>query len=499
MNLVQCSEMPNSQIPYLTLQVNRTQSVANTTLSLNIIYPSTQQTLLPNIKISKFTLPIFLERARLIHGNKYNYDKITDIDIRNKFSEITITCNLCGHEWITTIKSHIYGKNNCPSCTGHLRWTYNRFMQRAKEIHGNKFNYDIVDSGQVINNESRIPVKCNTCYYQWTPTIHNHINSRSGCPCCAGNAAWTYNRFIEKCIEIHKHKFNYEFVLPEHITNVYSDVTIICNICDNKWTTNIHTHINGKSGCPSCLGVTQWTLERFIIKARETHGDKFNYDKIRNCHIKGVNSRVPIICNDCKYEWFPRIGNHINGKYSCPSCSNKEPWSLNRFLSKAKETHGDKYNYSLITFEMIETGESKIPIICNKCQITWNPMIRDHINGRTGCPICSASRGFSNAQIDWLETIMQAEHIDIKYALSLGGEYIIPTIGKVDGYCRETNTVYEFHGDFWHGNPNKFDQNIQHPICRKTYGELYAKTLERDQNIRDLGYNLIVKWETPPS
>lgn len=84
------------------------------------------------------------------------------VDIRNKFSEIDTICNSCGREWSITVKSHIYGKHNCPSCTGHLKWSYNRFIQRAREIHGNKFNYDNVHSEHVNNNEIKIPLKCYT-------------------------------------------------------------------------------------------------------------------------------------------------------------------------------------------------------------------------------------------------------------------------------------------------------------------------------------------------
>jgi len=74
---------------------------------------------------------------------------------------------------------------------------------------------------------------------------------------------------------------------------------------------------------------------------------------------------------------------------------------------------------------------------------------------------------------------------------------MIPEIGRVDGFCKETNTVYEFHGDFWHGNPNRYPPDEEHPMIRgKTYEDLYEKTLLRDQKIRDLGYNLVVKWET---
>lgn len=34
------------------------------------------------------------------------------------------------------------------------------------------------------------------------------------------------------------------------------------------------------------------------------------------------------------------------------------------------------------------------------------------------------------------------------------GEYRIEGVGKVDGFCEQTNTVYEYHGDYWHGNPD---------------------------------------------
>ncbi len=40
-----------------------------------------------------------------------------------------------------------------------------------------------------------------------------------------------------------------------------------------------------------------------------------------------------------------------------------------------------------------------------------------------------------------------------------------------------------------------YDRNDINPTTKKTYGELYDKTISREMLIRDLGYNLIVKWE----
>jgi len=124
-----------------------------------------------------------------------------------------------------------------------------------------------------------------------------------------------------------------------------------------------------------------------------------------------------------------------------------------------------------------------------------------HINHRTkengtGCPYCSKSKGYSNAEINWLISIEQRDNIIIRHALSPEGQFKIIGISKVDGYCKETNTVYEFHGDYWHGNPLIYDRNEINGVNKSTFGELYDKTIERERKIRELGYNLIVKWET---
>lgn len=78
-----------------------------------------------------------------------------------------------------------------------------------------------------------------------------------------------------------------------------------------------------------------------------------------------------------------------------------------------------------------------------------------------------------------------------------GGEYLVPgTKYKVDGFCAITNTVYEFHGDFWHGNPATQDPNSIHPVSLRTMGELYERTMAREKVIRNLGYNLVTIWES---
>ena len=104
--------------------------------------------------------------------------------------------------------------------------------------------------------------------------------------------------------------------------------------------------------------------------------------------------------------------------------------------------------------------------------------------------------GYSMKSIQWLESIMKQEGIFIQHAGNIG-EFKIPnTRYRVDGYCQETNTVYEFHGDIFHGNPDLFEDHEQcHTFNNLTAKELYTKTKERENKIKELGYNLVVMWE----
>ena len=125
-----------------------------------------------------------------------------------------------------------------------------------------------------------------------------------------------------------------------------------------------------------------------------------------------------------------------------------------------------------------------------------------HLSG-SGCNECgfirflkSRKRYYSKIQIVWLTFQSILNNIIIQHAEN-GGEFKIKNSNFLaDGFCKETNTIYEFHGDYWHGNPNIYNKVDINEVSKKTFGELYQKTLEREQLIRDMGFNLVVMWES---
>ena len=113
--------------------------------------------------------------------------------------------------------------------------------------------------------------------------------------------------------------------------------------------------------------IARWTLPLFLERAREIHGDRYDYSVITEGHIKNQKSHVPVICNTCNYQWNPSIGHHINTKRGCPNCSGRVRWTLERVISKGKEIYGDTYDYSQITSDHIHNNYSHIAVKCNIC------------------------------------------------------------------------------------------------------------------------------------
>lgn len=67
---------------------------------------------------------------------------------------------------------------------------------------------------------------------------------------------------------------------------------------------------------------------------------------------------------------------------------------------------------------------------------------------------------------------------------------------RVDGYDPIINTIYEFHGDFWHGNPAVYKADDFNIVRKETFANLYLQTIKRDQFIIQNGYNLVTIWES---
>ena len=267
----------------------------------------------------KLTTEQFIEKARKIHGDKYNYSQVEYIDAKTK---VKIICPEHGEFYISPNK-HLIGQR-CKMCSRKefskaQTLTTEQFIEKAKQIHGDKYDYSKVN---YINSQIKISIICPEHGEFWqTPNSHLQGN---GCPICATNnrsmkQTLTTEQFIEKAKQIHGNKYDYSKV--EYVNN-HTKVCIICPEHGEFWQTP-NKHTISKHGCPVCGGSIILTNKTFIEKARKIHGDKYDYSQVNYINNK---EKVCIICNnknkkDIKHgEFWQEPSSHLQG-VGCPKCS----------------------------------------------------------------------------------------------------------------------------------------------------------------------------------
>jgi len=222
----------------------------------------------------------------------------------------------------------------------------------------------------------------------------------------------------------------------------------------------------------------------FIEKAIKIHGDTYDYSLVE---YKNMKTKVTIGCK--KHGVFEQTpNNHVYVKSGCPKCYGNDKFTRNDFIERSIKIHNDLYDYCLVEYININ---KKVKIIC-KIHGEFLQSPRKHLYGNA-CHKCT-SKSYSKLAMKWLDSLFIT---NLRTALSYNGEFTIPdSLYKVDGYCEETNTVYEFHGDYWHGNPNVFDSNDINKNAGKTFGELYENTLRKKEYILSKGFKYVEIWES---
>ena len=157
----------------------------------------------------------------------------------------------------------------------------------------------------------------------------------------------------------------------------------VCIICPKhgEFWQRVSDHIRG-CGCPECSGVKRNTLEGFIEKSRRLYGDKYDYSKVEYVNNK---VKVCIICPE-HGEFWQRPNDHLSG-YECQKCKKSYSPTTEEWIEKVRKIHGDKYDYSKAKYIR---AWSKVCIICPKHGEFWQAAI-NHSYG-AGCPYCNCGK-----------------------------------------------------------------------------------------------------------
>jgi hypothetical protein len=287
--------------------------------------------------------------------------------------------------------------------------------------------------------------------------------------------------FREGAKLVHGDRYDYSLV---GVVRSNVSITIRCSV-HGEFSVKVRDHLNGV-GCSICS-----KGDMFCAKAVAIHGDKYDYSLVEYINS---STKVKIIC-PIHGEFGQTPNSHGNQGRGCYSCSRSRKLTVDEFIVNAKLVHGDRYDYSKV--EYINWKTSVIVVCPEHGEFSVRP--NTHVSGGVGCLLCSYRVGWSIKCARWLSSIMVRDGIDIVCINEdgIGFEYVVPgTNYRADGYCKETNTIYEFYGDYWHGNPHVFEYSDWNEVKGCSMGYLYEKTKAREEEILALGYKLVVMWES---
>ena len=187
------------------------------------------------------------------------------------------------------------------------RMTTQVMIERFKKVHGDEYDYSLVDSDNR-DSDGKVKIGCKIHgYFLQTPT--NHLRTR-GCFKCYG----TCKKTTEDVINDIKDIYGDRYVIPndfEYVGNK-SKFKMICRE-HGEWLTTYNRLVIGKHGCKKCT-CNIYTDDTFKDKLKDIYGDTFDYS---HTSFNGFRSKVKVKCNNCGEYSYVMPSVILKGNFKC--------------------------------------------------------------------------------------------------------------------------------------------------------------------------------------
>lgn len=188
---------------------------------------------------AKLTRDEFINRANIIHDNKYLYDKT--IYTNNK-TKLCIVCPLHGEFWQSP-HVHIRDKCGCAMCGNYFTHTRDSIIKKFSNIHGTRYNYSLINYKNAL---TKIEIVCDKHGTFWqTPADHY---TGHGCAKCKSDKA-TYSWIEIYALFLEKHETYYSYDESTYLSGSIK-MRMICPEHGDFWQ-KPEIHKSG-SGCKIC-------------------------------------------------------------------------------------------------------------------------------------------------------------------------------------------------------------------------------------------------------
>lgn len=393
-----------------------------------------------------------------LYGDRYD---LSESVYRGNKIKLKVKCNLCGTVFDVRPNDLLSG-HGC-KCLNRGWYDGKYYKQKFQEIHGDKYDYSLLIDDKIYSQEDYVDIICKK-HGVFHQKIKGHLSGR-GCRTCASEKNVLAKRLDKygamKRIEIlYPNKFSYD--VDEYIDTQHK-ITLTCKTCGKIFRRKYNNLLNNGT-CPYCNGTREeWSTEWFIKKAKEIHGDKYDYSQ---SIYEKTDKKVIVICHEKDkfgfehgpFEVTPHA--HIGTmKSGCPKCSGKHKYTTEEFIREANYIHNNFYDYS----KTIYNGAFKKVIITCPIHGDFQQKPNSHLSGQ-GCPHCKSSK--IENEIDTFLTDK-----NIKHERQYSPKWLKTqktSKQTLDFYLQEYNIAIEVQGD-QHFRPVKYwggEENFQKVITR---------------------------------
>ncbi len=276
----------------------------------------------------------FIQKAKAIHGDKYDYSKVEYV---NASTNVRIICPIHG-EFLQR-PSHHLGGHGCSKCAAEINAAKMRIWTKEKchEVASQYTNlYSFRTEAEAAYNAS---LKHNWLKdYTWLSYKIDMSTPKKK------RQTYTQDEIIERLRSLFGEKYSYEQVV---FKNMKTPITLICHEKDangvehGAFTMRPDNIFSSHQECPKCYDdrrsqAQRKPVEQFTEEATKVHGGLYEYHKV---NYVNTNSKVCIVC-PIHGDFWQTPSNHLRGK-GCPYCSgNAKKWN-----KETCEEEAHKYEY----------------------------------------------------------------------------------------------------------------------------------------------------------
>src|ERR1035437_2437045 len=220
--------------------------------------------------------------------------------------------------------------------------TTKTFIDKAKSVHGDKYDYSLVD---YVNSRTHIKMICKE-HGVFEQTAGGHLNGYNCVKCSKDKKTKTTDDFIIDAKSIHVDRYDYSSV-----KYVKSNINVNIRCYKHGFFEQTPSSNLKGSGCSKCdIENRTKSKDIFINEAKLIHGDKYDYSLVNYINSQ---SKIKILCPE-HGEFEQQPNNHLVGK-GCNFCgkiksSNKQIKSKKEFINDANLIHNNIYNYSSVEY-----------------------------------------------------------------------------------------------------------------------------------------------------